>query len=68
MKDTLMKFLRIWNNFFFTLKYNVFDLIVILIVVHLIINESWWWALAYIPATIISVIMQRIAETNNANS
>jgi hypothetical protein len=59
-----MKFLRAWNRFFFKLSYNTFDLLVLLTVVHLIISESWWWALAYIPTTMISVIMQRKVEND----
>lgn len=68
MKDTLVKFLRFWNRLFFKLSYNTFDLLVILTVVHLIVNWSWWWALAYIPTTMISVIMQQKIEVDDANS
>jgi hypothetical protein len=68
MKDTLMKFLRFWNRFFFKLSYNIFDLLVLIIVVQLIAHDSWWWALVYIPTTMISVIMQRKVEAENANS
>jgi hypothetical protein len=68
MKDTLMKFLRIWNRFFFVPTYNIFDIIVLITVVHLLATYSWWWALLYIPATMISAIMQQIVEVDNANS
>ena len=60
-----MKFLKLWNKFFFIPKYNVFDLIVLLIAVHLIITESWWWALMYIPTTVFSVMMQMKVEKND---
>ena len=63
-----MKFLRIWNRFFFVPTYNVFDIIVLITVVHLLATYSWWWALLYIPATMISAIMQQIVEVDNANS
>jgi hypothetical protein len=66
MKDIPMKFLRFWNRFFFKLSYNIFDLLVLIIVVQLIAHDSWWWALVYIPSTMISVIMQRKVEHANS--
>lgn len=63
-----MKFLNLWNKFFFIPKYNVFDVCTFILVVNLIANDSWWWALLYIPAAMISVLMQRSAEAENANS
>jgi uncharacterized membrane protein len=68
MKDILMKFLRIWNRFFFVPTYNVFDIIVLITVVHLLATYSWWWALLYVPTIIVSAIMQQIVEADNANS
>lgn len=60
-----MKFLKWWNKFFFKPSFNIFDLLVLLTVVHLITTESWWWALLYIPTIVFSVIMQMRQEKEN---
>ena len=60
-----MKFLKLWNNFFFKPTFNMFDLFVLLTVVHLIATDSWWWALMYIPTTVFSVMMQMKVEKND---
>lgn len=60
-----MNFLKWWNKFFFKPSFNIFDLLVLLTVVHLITTMSWWWALAYIPTTMFSVIMQIRQEREN---
>ena len=43
----------------------MFDLFVLLTVVHLIATDSWWWALMYIPTTVFSVMMQMKVEKND---
>jgi hypothetical protein len=63
-----MNFLNFWNKFFFIPKYNIFDVCTFVLVVNLIATGSWWWALLYIPAAMISVLMQMRVEADNANS
>lgn len=57
-----MEFLKVWNKFFFTPTWNVFDVFVLVSVVHLMSTDSYWWALAYIPATFFSVWQQHKLE------
>jgi hypothetical protein len=63
-----MNFLNFCNKFFFIPKYNIFDVCAFILVVHLITTESWWWAVLYIPAAMISVLMQIRVEADNADS
>lgn len=45
-------------SFLFLRKLNLFDLLTLVIVNSLIVNQSWWYAFLYLPAIIISVLME----------
>lgn len=54
--------MRLINKFFYKNTFNVFDIMVILLIPSLMTNYSYWWALAYIPATFVSVIMSKSVD------
>lgn len=63
-----MKFLKFWNRFFFLRRFNVFDILSIMIINALIVSQSWWCSLLVIPAFIISAIMELKVELDSKPS
>lgn len=57
-----MNFMRRWNKYFFTSKFNVFDMLMCAIIWPLASTVNILWLLALIPAIVFSGFMETLVR------
>ena len=52
------KFLKMWNRFMYTPRFNIFDILALIIVTYLATTYSYWWFLLFILTCTFSAIQE----------
>lgn len=61
-----MKIIKYFNRFTFLPVFNVFDFLCIMTISSLIVNDSWWWFLAYAVTIPLSATVQNIVQRSES--